>query len=104
MDTFPAITDFLTQIIKEKHGTDLPEAMTEQMRQDLLPRLNQWILLKAMTEIASKSPQKLQELEKLAQGDTDPAVVQKFIEDTIPDFQAFLTQTLVSFRQTYQEG
>ena len=104
MDLFPSFTIFVDQMIKEKYGTNLLEPELVQMRSDLLPRLNQWILLKAMTEIGQKSPEKLKELTLLANGDTPSSVIITFIQDIIPDTQTFLTQTLLSFKQTYLDA
>jgi hypothetical protein len=89
----PALNKFLDDLITQKHGEDLsPEGRT-QIKSELSPRLEKWLILKAMEE--------LPELKDLAQGDTQPSVILKFIEEHMPDSTAFFSNALADFWTLY---
>lgn len=97
----PALNKYLDDLIAQKHGTDISAVGREQIKNELSPRLEKWMILKAMETLAEKSPTTLKTFEELAQGETPPSVVLKFIEENIPDSTAFFTSTLVDFWKLY---
>lgn len=104
MDTSPAIQTFLDTLLKEKHGEMLTPQELASMKEELLPRLTKWLMLKAMGELAQHSPETLMTLKRMI-GENKPAEdVQQFLEMHIPDYEAFLTKSLNEFRQTYVAG
>lgn len=92
---------FLADLITDKYGKDIDPMTASEYKEDLLPRLTKWIMLKTMTEIAKHSPKDLQTLEQMAKDDKPAKEVQTFIQHIIPDSASFLTKTLTSFRQAY---
>ncbi len=97
----PALNKFLDDLISQKHGTDISPTGRDQIKTELSPRLEKWLILKAMEILENKSPVTLQQFEDLARGDTQPSVILKFIEENIPDPTAFFTRTLVDFWTLY---
>lgn len=97
----PALNKFLDDLITQKHGTDLSAAGREQIKSELSPRLEKWLILKAMEALQEKSPAALKTFQDLTQGDTKPSIILKFIEENIPDTTAFFASTLVNFWTLY---
>ena len=89
----PALNKFLDDLITQKHGEDLSDVGREQIKTELSPRLEKWLILKAM--------ETLPELKNLAQGDTEPSVILKFVEEHIPDKTAFFSNALIDFWTAY---
>lgn len=104
MDSFPDFRVFIEQMIEEKHGSSLLDTERTSMYEDILPRLNQWILLKGMTEIGQTNPEKLKELVDLAKEDTKTEEIIQILRDSLPDMQSFLTQSLLTFKQSYLDA
>lgn len=96
-----SVNTFLFDLIQEKHGTSLAEDTKEEMFNDLKPRLDEWITLKSMTEIAQSSPADLETLQTMTEENKSTEEIQAFIKAKIPDITTFLTKTLLSFRQSY---
>jgi hypothetical protein len=97
----PALNKFLDDLISQKHGADLSAIGRDQIKTELSPRLEKWLILKAMEALTDKSPATLKTFEGLAQGDTPPSVILKFIEENIPDPTAFFASALVDFWTLY---
>lgn len=97
----PALNKFLDDLITQKHGADISPAGREQIKSELSPRLEKWLILKAMEALENISPAALKQFGDLAQGNTAPSVMLKFIEENIPDSTAFFTNTLVDFWTLY---
>lgn len=97
----PALNKFLDDLITQKHGADLSAVGRDQIKSELSPRLEKWLILKAMEAIGEKSPATLKTFQELSQGDTPPSVILKFIEENIPDSTAFFTSALVDFWTLY---
>ena len=97
----PVLNKFLDDLITQKHGADLSAIGRDQIKTELSPRLEKWMILKAMEAIGEKSPATLKTFEELAQGDTPPSVILKFIEENIPDSTSFFTSALVDFWTLY---
>ena len=97
----PAINKYLDDLITQKHGTDFSAVGRDQIKSELAPRLEKWIILKAMEALGEKSSATLETFEKLARGDTPGTVILKFIEENIPDPTTFFTGTLIDFWTLY---
>lgn len=97
----PAVNKYLDDLIVQKHGADLSPARRDQIKSELAPRLEKWLVLKAMETLGGKSRTTLKTFEKLAQSDTPPSAILKFIAENIPDTTTFFTNTLVDFWTLY---
>ncbi len=96
-----SLDQFLLDLVIEKHGEPMEEDLKKQMVEELKPKLDQWITLKTMTEIAQSSPTDIELLKKMTDENQPAEEIEKFIQSKIPDMPAFLTKTLLAFRQTY---
>lgn len=97
----PALNKYLDDLVTQKHGANLSAVGREQIKSELAPRLEKWLILKAMEALGEKSSNTLKTFEKLAQSDTPHSVILKFVEENIPDSTAFFTSTLVDFWTLY---
>lgn len=97
----PALNKFLDDLIIQKHGVDVAAAVREQLRIELAPRLEKWLILSAMQAIGDKSAEDLKTFEDLAQGDTPPQKILEFIQSHIPDSDVFFANAMIQFSQVY---
>lgn len=96
------LQDFLNTLVTEKLAGATPaEAQIADMVTSLTDRLNKFITLNVLTELAAKDQALLVKFQTLARGNTKPEVVQAFIEQEIPDGAAFLAKVLTDFRTLY---
>ncbi len=102
MTTTDSINLFLYDMLKSMHGVDAPPEELEEMKKDLLPKLNEYITLRVMTELAKKSQDTLKEFQTwVKEKSPTQEEVQVYLADKIPDSTSFLTQVLLDFRNTY---
>lgn len=96
------LEDFVESLLSEKLGGALftPEERLE-IKQELLTKLNRWIILQTMTTLAEKSPADLSAFQEMAKGNASLEDIQAFVASKIPDSSSFLTHVLVDFRNTY---
>lgn len=96
------IKDFLKQLLKDAGQTDLPEAVEEQMIEDLNTRLEDRLILTAMENLNEK---KQMELEKITSNTKDVAAraqsIESFLKDNIPEYQQVFMRALMDFRDLY---
>ncbi len=96
------LNDFLTTLVTEKlAGADVPEGQIADMVANLTDRLNKFITLNVLTELATKDQALLVKFQALAKGNTNPDVLQDFVEKEIPDGAPFLAKVLSDFRVLY---
>ncbi|MBI5620416.1 hypothetical protein HY949_01415 [Candidatus Gottesmanbacteria bacterium] len=96
------LNDFLTTIVKEKlAGASVGESQIADMVASLAVRLNKFITLNVLTELATKDQALLVKFQELTKGNTTPDVIQTFIENEIPDGAAILAKVLSDFRTLY---
>lgn len=96
------INDFLVALAKEKHATvTLEDYQLTDIVRDLSDRLNKFITLNVLTELATRDQSLLAKFQSIAKGDTKAEVVRSFVENEIPDGSAFLAKTLTDFRELY---
>lgn len=94
---------YLENLVRESHAeAPLEDYMVRDMKADLLPRLNRFIVLKTMEELALKSPEILKEFQALVfEKQASQKEVQEFIRNKVPQEAVFLTKVLLEFRNTY---
>lgn len=91
------LNDFITALVREKGAP-------AEAANDLLPRLQKFITLHVLTEIAAKDPGLLEKFQTLVDTNTDAEGLKAFIEKEIPDGAAFLAKVLTDFRKLYLYG
>lgn len=97
-----SLQDFLSSLVNEKLAGATPaETQIADMVASLTDRLNKFITLNVLTELAVKDQSLLVKFQTLARGNTKPEAVQDFIQTEIPDGAAFLAKVLSDFRVLY---
>ena len=97
-----SLDDFLTALVKDKKdGLTLDDFQREDMKKDLSVRLNKFITLNVLTELATKDVTLLQKFQTLSKGTTTVIQIQSFIETHIVNGAAFLAKVLTDFRALY---
>lgn len=89
---------FVDELIRDKNLPASNEAVREQMRNDLLDRIEDRINAVVLRFLP---PEKLEELEQKMSADASDEDVQGFIREHIPDLDVKVAAELVAFRQTY---
>jgi hypothetical protein len=97
-DTTYTLDDFVESVIKEKNFSTLTSAMHEELKKDLLDRVQDFLIART---IAKLSDDKAKELSVLLDTNPDDKQLQDFIAGSIPDAPTFIGDTLFAFRQTY---
>lgn len=101
MTDSPALTKFLDDLIYQKHGADISPDVHAQLRDELVPRLEKWLILKSMEAIAQKSPADLKAFQNMVLAEVDNSKIITFMAEKIPDTDAFITHALLDFWTTY---
>lgn len=91
------LTDFLTALVREK-------GVPTEAAGDLFPRLQKFITLNVLTELAAKNSDLLKTFQSLVDKNATAEEIRAFVEKEIPDGAAFLANTLNDFRQLYLYG
>ena len=94
----------LTDLIKSKYGITASESFITETKEQLLPKLQKWILFQALSDITQQSPEQAKKVNKLIDSSPTDETTWAFINTNIPDTTAFLTQTFLSFHQAYMEA
>ncbi|KKS11737.1 hypothetical protein A2617_00905 [Candidatus Daviesbacteria bacterium RIFOXYD1_FULL_41_10] len=93
-----AIEKFIEQLVKDKDFPDISPEVHEEIKRDLLRRVDDFI---AARVIAALSDENVVKFEEMLKSGKPEAEVQAFVTTNIPDFTSFLTQTLLEFRGVY---
>lgn len=94
----PEIRNFLKKLLEEAGQKDLTPALEEEMINDLNARLEDRLILTAMQHLDQDGQN---ELGRMAEKKEDPAKIQAFLQNKIPDFNTVFASALEEFRQTY---
>lgn len=92
------LEEFVEKLIEEKNFPDLAPEVYEQVKKDLVQKLQETINARA---IASLPQDKLEELNEMLDKGTSDEEVQKFMEANVPNAESFLTTVLMEFRKSY---
>ncbi len=92
--------DFAENLIKEKNFPELTQEVHDQIKKEILDKLNQTIKVRLADSLPEE---KLKEFMGLLDTTPPPApeITQKFISDNIPNLNFVLGQILLDFRKTY---
>lgn len=96
------LDDFLSALINEKYkGATLEDYQQADIRKDLTDRLNKFVSLNVLTELAARDQSLLVKFQSIVNDDTQPDVIRAFVEKEIPDGATFLAKVLTDFRSLY---
>lgn len=91
-------SEYIDKLIEEKKYPDLTPEVREEMKKDLMTRLDDFI---AARIIAGLSDTDVLTFESMLNDAKPEGEIQKFVSDHIPDFVNFLTNVLLEFRGIY---
>jgi hypothetical protein len=90
---------FVDRIIEEKKfPEDLEKEVIDQIKSDLLSKVEDRV---NAVIISNLSPEKLEEFNKLLDGNISDEDMQKFCSDNIPNLAQLIATELIVFKQTY---
>src|SRR3989344_3347413 len=89
---------FADSLIEEKKFPELLPEVKEQIKTDLLVRIDDFLAARIIAELSDED---VDAFEKLLNAGAQPTDIQQFAVDHIQDFQSFLTQSLMEFRAVY---
>ncbi len=93
------LEEFAENLLEEKNLPNLENEVKEEMKQDLLSRLDDHI---NAALIAALSPGQQEELDQLTEKDDfKDEKIQQFFVDNIEDFSMVFAGILMGFRKTY---
>ncbi len=97
METSDALGSFIEGILFEKGADALPQEVQDQMKQDLLERVERRINI-AM--LAAMPPEEVVNFEKILDAGSDTAV-QAFVARHVPHADEVIAKELVEFKSLY---
>ncbi len=92
---------FLESCLWDKGMRDLPEEMKTEMIRNLAVRLQTWLLQSALAKLKDSD---ISEFDKLTEQSPDPAIIQSFLREKIPNIDEVFGNAMLTFKQTYLEG
>lgn len=93
-----AYETYIEQLIEERGFPDLTAEVKEELKKDLVNRLDSFIGAKV---IATLSDEDVLKFEQLLKDGKSREEIQKFTVEHVPDFTTFLTNVLMEFRMVY---
>ena len=92
-----SLDEFITQLIEEKNFENINIEVREQIRQDLMGRVEDRINAEIL---GNMPPEKLEEFSMLLDG-ADLEKIQAFCQDNISNLEEVIAYSLDGFRKTY---
>lgn len=90
---------FVDRLVEEKKfPADLEKEVVEQIKADLLSQVENRV---NAVIIKNLSPEKLEEFNKMLDGDIKDEEMQKFCSENIPNLSQLIATELIVFKQTY---
>jgi hypothetical protein len=93
-----SLEKFVDELIQKKNIPQLTDEIRQQMKQDLLVRLNDFLNAKLIAYLSNKQAK---ELEELVSKDSDIKKVQQFFQDNIKNLPDVVADILADFRKIY---
>lgn len=93
-----SVLAYIEKLIDEKKYPDLMPEAREEMKKDLIVRLDDFI---ASRIIAGLSDEDVVQFEQMLKNNTPEEQIQQFVSTHIEDFSAFLTNIFLEFRALY---
>lgn len=93
-----AYETYIEQLIEERGFPDLTPEVREELKKDLVNRLDSFIGAKVIATLSDEDVLKFEQLLKDGKSRED---IQKFTVEHVSDFTTFLTNALIEFRMVY---
>ena len=94
----PTLSDYADTLIKEKNFTTLTPGTYEQIKEDVLTRLNDFLIAKV---IAKMTDSQIKEFNTLLETNPVDEKIQDFINSNIQDPGLVIGDILIDFRKKY---
>ncbi len=92
------IQAYIDQLIKDKNFPDLTDEVREQVKRDLVVRLDDFIMARI---ISALSDEEVVRFESMLKEQKPEPEIQQYIVDHVTDLTNLLTETLMEFREIY---
>lgn len=93
-----SLPEFVDKLIQEKGFPDITPEVREELKKDLLVRVDDFITARI---IATLSDEDVNKFEGMLKEGKSMGEVQTFVSQQIPDFTNFLARTLLEFKGVY---
>lgn len=98
MNNNDEVNKYVDQLIDQRGFPDLTPEVREELRKDLLARLDEFIMAKVVSSLTDEQVASFESM--LKEGKTGEEV-QAFISSNVPDFTNFLTNAMLEFKNVY---
>jgi len=92
------VTTFINELIDEKGFENLTHEMREQMSQDIKKRFDEFVIIRSLAQLSEEETQQFRQMLNDKKSGTE---LQQFITEHIADYETFLAETVVKFREAY---
>lgn len=92
------ILDFVDKLIEEKGFPDLLPEVREQLKQDIMTRLDDFITARIIAALSDEDVLTFEQMLKEGKADNE---MQQFVSTHVPNLTDFLTNVLLEFRGVY---
>lgn len=89
---------FLLELLHDAGQTDLGSELEEVLIQDLVPRLEDRLILTAVQHLSS---QQEQEVKNMSESGKNSAEIIVYLKNQIPNFEELISQAMIDFREVY---
>lgn len=94
----PEIDIFLDALLAEKGLGMAPDSVKQQLKEDLLPRLEKWLVADIFQHLSEQQAQEFDEF--LNSAPSQDQIAEKF-KKFIPNYEEVYRDSMLSFKQTY---
>ncbi len=94
----PEIEVFLDALLAEKGLGMAPDSVRQQLKEDLMPRLEKWLVADIFQHLTEQQAQEFDEF--LNSTPSQEQITEKF-KKFIPNYEDVYRESMLSFKQTY---
>jgi len=92
------IHTFIEELIEEKGFKDLTHKMREEMTQDIKKSLDEFVIVRSLAQFSEEETQQFNQMLNEKKSGSE---LQQFITEHISDYETFLSETIIAFREAY---
>ena len=97
-DQVYTLDDYAETLLKEKNYQTLTPAMREELKKDILSRVQDFIIARVINKL---SDEQVNEMNALLDTDPSDEQIMSFVSKSLNNSDKFISDTLFQFRQTY---
>lgn len=92
------IDTFIDNLIDQRGYEEAPQGIKEKLHENLKTQLDEFVMTRTVSEFSNEE---VKEFEKLLDEDKSPDELKQFAVEHIPNYQTFMTSTLLLFQDAY---